>query len=92
MLVSTLLFKDYKVNFTHFCQTCYQVYTNHIDSFSGSHSMSNTMKNKFGKFLQELFSRGVACVKSYAPPENSQSRFQVLPQITHQNAQFPRHN
>ena len=22
--------------------------------------MSNTMKNKFGKFLQELFSRGVA--------------------------------
>ena len=55
VLISTLLFKDYMVNFTHFCQTCYQVYTNHIDNFSGSHSMSNTMKNKFGKFLQELF-------------------------------------
>ena len=37
----------------------YQVYTHHIDNFSGSHSMSNTMKNKLGKFLQELFSRGV---------------------------------
>ena len=24
--------------------------------------MSNTMKNKFGKFLQELFSRGVDCL------------------------------
>ena len=59
VLVSTLLFKDYMVNFTHFCQTCYQVYTHHIDNFSGSHSMSNTMKNKFEKFLQELFSRGV---------------------------------
>ena len=60
VLVSTLLFKDYMVNFTHFCQTCYQVYTYHIDNFLGSHSMSNTMKNKFGNFLQELFSRGVA--------------------------------
>ena len=59
VLVSTLLFKDYMVNFTHFCQTCYQVYTHHIDNFSGSHSMSNTMKNKLEKFLQELFSRGV---------------------------------
>ena len=58
-LVSTLLFKDYKVNLTNFCHTCYQVYTHHIDNFSGSHSMPNTMKNKFGKFLQELFSRGV---------------------------------
>ena len=61
VLVSTLLFKDYMVIFTHFCQTCYKVYTHHIDNFSGSHSMYNTMKNKFGKFLQELFSRGV-CV------------------------------
>ena len=52
VLVSTLLFKD---DFTHFCQTCYQVYTHHIDNFSGSHSMSNIMKNKFGKFLQEFF-------------------------------------
>ena len=59
VLVSTLLFKDYMVNFINFCQTCYQVYTYHIDNFSGSHSMSNTMKNKFGKFLQELISRGV---------------------------------
>ena len=59
VLVSTLLFKDYMVIFTHFCQTCYQVYTHRIDNFSGSHSMSNTMKNKFRKFLQELFSRGV---------------------------------
>ena len=59
ILVSTLLFKDYMVIFIHFCQTCYQVYTHHIHNFSGSHSMSNTMKNKFGKFLQELFSRGV---------------------------------
>ena len=59
VLVSTLLFKDYMVIFTHFCQTCYQVYTHHIDNFSGGHSMSNTMKNKFGNFLQELFSRGV---------------------------------
>ena len=57
--VSTPLFKEYMVNFTHFCQTCYQVCTYHIDNFSGSHSMSNTMKSKFGKFLQELFSRGV---------------------------------
>ena len=59
MLVSTLLFKDYVIIFTHFCQTCYQVYVHHIHNFSGSHSMSNTMENKFGKFLQELFSRGV---------------------------------
>ena len=59
VLVSTLLFKDYIVNFTHFCQTCYQTYTHHIDNLSGSDSMSNTMTNKFGKFLQELFSRGV---------------------------------
>ena len=59
VLVSTLLFKDYMVNFTNFCQTCYHVYTHHIDNFSGSHSKSNTMKNKFGKILQELFSRGV---------------------------------
>ena len=59
VLVSTLLFKDYMFNFTHVCQICYQVYTHHIDNFSGSHSISNTMKNKFGKFLQELFSRGV---------------------------------
>ena len=59
VLVSTLLFKDSMINFTHFCQTYYQVYTHHIDNFSGSDSMSNTMKNKFGKFLQELFSRGV---------------------------------
>ena len=59
VLVSTPLFKDYTVNLTHFCQTYYQAYTHHIDNFSGSHSMSNTMKNKFGKFLQELFSRGV---------------------------------
>ena len=63
VLVSTLLFKDYMVNFTHFCQTCYQVYTHHTDNFSGSHSMSNTMKNKFENFLQELFSRGVVCAK-----------------------------
>ena len=59
VLVSTLLFKDYVVNFTHFCQTCYQVYTHYIDNFSGSYSMSKTMKKKFEKFLQELFSRGV---------------------------------
>ena len=59
VLVSTLLFKDYMVNFTHFCQTCYQVCTHHIDNFSGSHSMSKTMNNKFGKFLQVLFSWGV---------------------------------
>ena len=59
VLVSTLLFKDSMVNFTHFYQTYYQVYTHHIDNFSGSHSMPNTMKNKFEKFLQELFSRGV---------------------------------
>ena len=59
VLVSTLLFKDYMVIFTHFCQTCYRVYTLHIDNFLGSHSMSTTMKNKFGIFLQELFSRGV---------------------------------
>ena len=64
VLVSTLLFKDYKVIFTHFCQTCYQVYTHRIDNFSGSHSMSNTMKNKFGKFLQELFSRGVYRIRT----------------------------
>ena len=59
VLVSTLLFKDYIVNFTHCCQTCYQVYTHHIDNLSGSDSMSYTMKKKFGKFLQQLFSRGV---------------------------------
>ena len=59
VLVSTLLFKDYMVNFTHFCRTCYQVYTYYVVKFSGSHSMSNTIKNKFGRFLQELFSRGV---------------------------------
>ena len=63
VLISTLLFKDYIVSFTHFCQTCYQVYTHHIDNFSGSDSMSNTMKNKFGKFLQELFSSGVYASK-----------------------------
>ena len=51
VLVSTLLFKDYVVNFTHFSQTCYQVYIHHIDNFSGSHSMSNTMNNKFGNFF-----------------------------------------
>ena len=55
VLVSTLLFKDYMINFTHFCQTCYQVYTDHIDNFSGSHSMSNTMKNKFGNFCKNFF-------------------------------------
>ena len=44
---------------THFYQTYYQVYTHHIDNFSGSHSMPNTMRNKFENFLQELFSRGV---------------------------------
>ena len=59
VLVSTLLFKDYMVIFTHICQTWYQVYVHHIDNFSGSHSMSDTLKNKFGNFLQELFSRGV---------------------------------
>ena len=59
VLVSTLLFKDYMINLTHFCQTCYQVYTHHINNFSGSHSMSNTMKDKFGNFLQELLSRDV---------------------------------
>ena len=57
LLVSTLLFKDYMVIFTHLCQTCYQIYTHHIDIFSGSHSMSNIMKNKFGIILQELFPR-----------------------------------
>ena len=57
VLVSTLLLKDYMVIFTIFCKTYYQVYTHHIDNFSGSHSLSNTMKNKFGKYLQELFSR-----------------------------------
>ena len=31
------------------------IYTHHIDNFSWSHSMSNTVKNKFGKILQELF-------------------------------------
>ena len=55
VLVSSLLFKDYRVNFTHFCQTCSQVYTRHTDNFSGSHSMSNTMKNKFGKFCKNFF-------------------------------------
>ena len=30
-----LLLKDYMVNFIHFCQTCYQVYTHHIDNFQG---------------------------------------------------------
>ena len=55
VLVSTLLFKDYLVNFTHFCQICNQVYTHHIDNFSGSHSMSNTMRNKFGKFCKNFF-------------------------------------
>ena len=65
VLVSTLLFKDYVVNFTHFSQTCYQVYTHHIDNFSGSHSMSKTMNNKLGKFLQELFSRGVVLFSTY---------------------------
>ena len=59
VLVSTLLFKDDVVIFTHFCQTGYHVYTHNIDNFSGSDSMSNTMKNKFGEFLQEVFSRGV---------------------------------
>ena len=59
VLVSTLLFKDNMFIITHFYQTCYQVYTHHIDNFSGSHSMSKTMKKEFGKFLQELFSRGV---------------------------------
>ena len=63
--VSTLLFKDYMVNFTHFCQTCYQVYTYHINNFSGSRSMSNTMKNKLGKLLQELFSRSVDCTHQF---------------------------
>ena len=29
--------------------------------FSGSHSMSNTMKNKFGKCLEELFFQGCIC-------------------------------
>ena len=47
VLVSTVLFKDYKAIFTHFCQTCCSVNTHHIDIFSGRHSMSNTMKNMF---------------------------------------------
>ena len=44
--------------FRSFCQTCYQVYTHHIDNFSGCHSMSNTMKNKFGKIFAITFLQG----------------------------------
>ena len=55
VLVSTLLFKDYMVNSTHFFQTCYQVLYTSYAQFSGSDSMSNTMKNKSGKILQEFF-------------------------------------
>ena len=55
VLVSTLLFKDYMVNFTHFCQTCYQVYTHHTDNFSGSHSMSNTMKISLKNVCKNFF-------------------------------------
>ena len=64
VLVSTLLFKDYMVIFTHFCQTCYQVCTHHTDNFLGSHSMSNTIKNKSENFLQEFFSRGIGYLGS----------------------------
>ena len=66
-LVSTLLFNECMVNFTHFCQTCYQVYTHHIDDFAESDLMSNTMKNEFEKFLQELFFQGCRWVISSPP-------------------------
>ena len=54
VLVSTLLFKDSMVNFTHLCQTYYQVYTHHIDNFSGSYlsfpTPSEKISDHFGKF------------------------------------------
>ena len=78
VLVSILLFKDYIVIFTHFCQSCYQVYVHHIENFSGNHSMSNTMKNKFGKFLQELFSRGVYTIVPSVKSSTRCGHFQLI--------------
>ena len=79
-LVSTLLFKDYMVNFTHFCHTCDKVYTHHIDNFQETTQCLTLWKISLENFCKNFF-QGCNITRpseTHLNPKSRSNPFEIL--------------